>query len=105
MKRQIDLSRAWDGPEAEVVVNVVVRDIWSRSRLPPDELAEVWDLVDKRKDGTLGRQEFVVGTWLIDQRLRGRKIPARVSASVWDSARAGSGVVVPPPKGKMSKKY
>ncbi|KAK0623478.1 hypothetical protein B0T14DRAFT_516344 [Immersiella caudata] len=82
--------------EAGLVVNIVVRGIWSRSRLPADELAEVWDLVDKRGDGTLGRQEFVVGMWLIDQRLRGRKIPARVGESVWASVRGG--LVVPAPK-------
>ncbi|KAK0711389.1 hypothetical protein B0H67DRAFT_470112, partial [Lasiosphaeris hirsuta] len=71
--------------EAEMVVNVVVRDIWGRSRLPADELSEVWELVDRRGEGALDRQEFVVGMWLIDQRLRGRKIPARVGESVWDS--------------------
>jgi hypothetical protein len=69
-----------------------VRDIWSRSRLPFDELAEVWDLVygnggGDLARGALGKQEFVVGMWLIDQRLKGRKIPARVGDSVWDSAR------------------
>ncbi|KAK4190360.1 hypothetical protein QBC35DRAFT_490126 [Podospora australis] len=85
-------GRAREGPEAELVVNLVVRDIWSRSRLPADELAEVWELVDREKKGALGRDEFVVGMWLIDQRLRGRKIPARVGESVWESVRgAGSG--------------
>lgn len=83
--------------EADLVANVVVRDIWNRSRLPEDELAEVWALVDRRGDGTLGRMEFVVGMWLVDQRLGGRKIPARVSESVWASVR---GVTVPPPKKK-----
>ncbi|KAL1874373.1 hypothetical protein VTK73DRAFT_399 [Phialemonium thermophilum] len=73
-------------PPDELVANVVVRDIWSRSRLPFDELAEVWDLVDRKGIGALDKQEFVVGMWLIDQRLRGRKIPARVSDSVWESA-------------------
>ncbi|KAK0722529.1 hypothetical protein B0T26DRAFT_640501, partial [Lasiosphaeria miniovina] len=99
---QTDLSRARDGPEADLVVNVVVRDIWSRSRLPPDELAEVWDLVDRDSRGALGRQEFVVGMWLIDQRLRGRKIPARVTPSVWNSARDGA--VVPVSPKRSSKK-
>ncbi|KAF3064664.1 Increased rDNA silencing protein 4 [Daldinia childiae] len=80
----------------QVVANVVVRDIWARSRLPPDELAEVWDLVDRRGRGYLDRTEFVVGMWLIDQRLRGRKIPRKVSESVWGSAR---GVRVAVPKG------
>lgn len=82
---------------ADLVANVVVRDIWERSRLPEDELAEVWDLVDRGGGGALDKQEFVVGMWLVDQRLRGRKIPSRVSVSVWDSAR---GVRVVGPKRK-----
>ncbi|KAF5025604.1 hypothetical protein F66182_2306 [Fusarium sp. NRRL 66182] len=77
---------AKDGASLEHVANVIVRDIWKRSRLPMDELAEVWDLVDRQGLGVLGRSEFVVGMWLIDQRLRGRKIPAKVSDSVWGSA-------------------
>lgn len=76
---------------ANYVVNVVARELWRRSRLPDDELEEVWALVDVEGRGVLGRREFVVGTWLVDQRLRGRKIPARVTEGVWDSA---SGVVV-----------
>jgi hypothetical protein len=90
-------------PERDVsehVVNVIVREIWIRSRLPPDELAEVWDLVDLGRKGMLNRQEFVVGTWLVDQRLRGRKIPAKVSHSVWDSAKGVRIMGPKPPKGK-----
>ncbi|KAI1346897.1 hypothetical protein F5Y01DRAFT_296780 [Xylaria sp. FL0043] len=97
-----------DGPNAvagdsgdidtsQLVANVVARDIWSRSRLPFDELAEVWDLVDTQRKGALDRAEFVVGMWLIDQRLRGRKIPRKVSDSVWGSAK---GVRVLGPKTK-----
>ncbi|KAK2035046.1 hypothetical protein LX32DRAFT_669456 [Colletotrichum zoysiae] len=84
----------------DCVVNVVAREIWRRSRLPAEELAEVWDLVDRGRRGMLGKAEFVVGMWLIDQRLRGSKIPAKVSASVWDSAL---GVTVPQPKGKKKR--
>lgn len=85
------------GQPSEYVVNVVVREIWKRSRLPGDELAEVWALVDREGRGALGRQAFVVGMWLIDQRLRGRKIPLRVSDSVWGSV---NGVRVQGPKGR-----
>jgi hypothetical protein len=67
------------------VANVVAREIWRRSRLPEDELAEVWDLVDRDKKGALDKQEFVVGLWLIDQRLKGRRLPPKVSDSVWGS--------------------
>ena len=84
-----------DNDDDNTVPNVVVRDLWRRSRLPMDELAEVWDLVDETGTGRLGKAGFVVGMWLIDQRLRGRKIPARVSESVWASAR---GVQAPKPR-------
>lgn len=82
------------GEPSEYVLNIVVRQVWKRSRLPVDELAEVWDLVDRQGRGMLGRQEFVVGMWLIDQRLRGRKIPAKVSDSVWGSTN-GMTIVAP----------
>jgi hypothetical protein len=81
-----------DDPSLDVL-NVVVRDIWLRSRLPTHVLEEVWDLVDNRGIGRLDRIEFVVGLWLIDQRLKGRKLPPRVSESVWSSAR-GLGIKV-----------
>ena len=73
--------------EMDAVLNVVVRDIWERSRLPAGELEEVWDLVAGEKANTLRRDEFVVGLWLLDQRLKGRKLPMRVSPSVWSSVR------------------
>ncbi|USP78399.1 hypothetical protein yc1106_05673 [Curvularia clavata] len=75
-----------DDPSADVL-NLVVREIWTRSRLPTHVLEEVWDLVDGRAIGRLTRYEFVVGLWLIDQRLKGRKLPVKVSDSVWQSAR------------------
>ncbi|KAK7750985.1 Increased rDNA silencing protein [Diatrype stigma] len=95
--RDLIITKSYDGDgegDGDLVANVVVRDLWARSRLPADELAEVWDLVDVRGRGALDRAEFVVGTWLVDQRLRGRKIPRKVSDSVWSSARSGAGVRV-----------
>jgi len=76
-----------DNPE-EMVCNIIVKDVWSRSRLGDDTLAEVWELVDRSKTGRLAKEEFVVGMWLIDQRLKGRKLPIRVSESVWTSVGA-----------------
>ena len=75
-----------------MVLNLVVRDIWSRSRLPVEDLEEVWDLVDRRGNGMLQRDEFVVGMWLIDQKLKGRKLPWKVSDSVWSSLRYPQGI-------------
>ena len=77
------------------VCNLVVRDIWSRSRLSNHVLEEVWDLVDNEGVGRLNREEFVVGLWLIDQSLKGRKLPVTVSDSVWFSVRRLTGVKIP----------
>lgn len=83
-----------DANSADNVLNLVVRDIWSRSRLPDDVLADIYDLVDTQGGDSLKRNEFVVGMWLIDQRLRGRKLPSMVSESLWSSVRLLHGVKV-----------
>lgn len=76
----------------EQISGVVARDIWSRSRLPVDQLEQVWDLVDSQRNCRLTREEFVVGLWLIDQRLKGRKLPVKVTDSVWNSVRFLEGI-------------
>lgn len=89
------------------VPGVVVKDLWDRSRLPGDVLEEVWGLVDRRGAGAgdananvragggrLDKEEFVVGLWLIDQRLKGRKLPGRVGKSVWGSAVGVGGIKI-----------
>lgn len=81
-------------PTADQVSNIVARDIWSRSRLPVQALEIVWDLVDNAQVGRLEKEEFVVGMWLIDQRLKGRKLPMRVSESVWASVRSLQGIKI-----------
>jgi hypothetical protein len=80
---------------SELVLDLVVRDLWSRSRLPADALAEIWDLVDRQGVGILTRDEFVLGLWLIDQRLKGRKLPIRVSTTLWASVRYAGGAKIP----------
>ena len=83
-----------DADSSDSVLNLVVRDIWSRSRLPNNVLADIWDLVDIDDGDRLKRNEFVVGLWLIDQRLKGRKLPFMVSESLWNSVRLLPGVKV-----------
>lgn len=80
---------------SDLVVHLVVRDIWLRSRLPAHTLEQIWDLVDRSEIGMLSREEFVVGLWLIDETLRGHKIPVKVPDSVWDSVRHLPGIKIP----------
>jgi len=90
---------------ADEVHGYVVRDIWSRSGLGEHCLAQIWALVDgggagqwgavteKSGRGRLDREEFVVGMWLIDQCLKGRKLPvAKVPQGVWASVRTLGGL-------------
>ena len=81
-------------PTEDLVLNVVVQDIWERSRLPRDVLEEIWDLVAEEGAHSLTREQFVVGLWLIDQILKGRKLPVKVSMSVWSSVRHTQGVKI-----------
>ncbi|KAF2670409.1 hypothetical protein BT63DRAFT_400645 [Microthyrium microscopicum] len=80
-------------PEDEVL-NLVVREVWKRSRLSPSTLSEIWELVDDRRIGQLTKNQFIVGLWLIDQRLKGSKLPIKVSQSLWDSVKRFSGTGV-----------
>ena len=83
-------------PDASnMVVNLVVRDIWSRSGLPRETLEKIWDLVNGLGIGLLRRDEFVIGMWLIDQQLKGHKLPERVPHSVWNSVRHTPGIKAP----------
>lgn len=81
--------------ETNLMLNLVVRDIWARSRLPPDSLRQIWDLVDTRGDGTLERKSFIIGMWLVDQCLYGRKLPKQLDESVWNSiSQLGVNVII-----------
>lgn len=71
--------------EENNVHGLVVRDLWRRSRLPEYILEKIWNLVDRRRIGSLDREEFLVGMWLVDQCLYGRKLPPRVDDKVWSS--------------------
>lgn len=70
---------------SQLIHGVVVKRIWKRSRLPKQTLEAIWNLVDFRKDGTLNKPEFLVGMWLVDQCLYGRKLPKKVDSTVWNS--------------------
>ena len=98
------------GKEMGLVHPLIVKDIWRRSKLPHHVLEEIWDLVTITANSVginiggnnetppprlgLDREAFVVGIWLIDQKLKGRKLPNKVGESVWGSVRGLTGVRV-----------
>lgn len=76
---------------------MVVRDIWRRSTLDFRTLAEIWEIVDLGQKAMLSREEFVVGTWLVDMALRGGKVPVKVEDGVWDDVKSAGATLPPPP--------
>ncbi|ODV79252.1 uncharacterized protein CANTADRAFT_26236 [Suhomyces tanzawaensis NRRL Y-17324] len=79
----------------DLMHGIVVKRIWDRSRLPAETLRTIWNLVDFRKDGCLNKAEFLIGMWLVDQCLYGRKLPKKVDDTIWDSlGNIGVNVVV-----------
>ncbi|GME87887.1 unnamed protein product [Ambrosiozyma monospora] len=72
----------------DLVHGLVVREVWKRSKLEDEQLSRVWLLLKKGKedDGFLNKLEFIVGLWLIDQCLYGKKLPVTISREVWISA-------------------
>lgn len=89
-----DEARQLESVVGEQISNLVARDIWSRSNLSDITLETIWDLVDHECVGRLTKDEFVVGMFLVDYCLKGRKLPGRVSESVWASVRGLQGIKI-----------
>ena len=73
----------------DVILSRIVKEIWDRSELPQSILGEIYSLVDSTHDWVLKKREFIVGMWLVDQSLYGRRLPSSVDENVWLSADIG----------------
>lgn len=72
-------------PKDGLILGLIVKDIWQRSNLSDTLLGNIFDLVDTRCDGSLDRKSFIVGMWLVDQCLYGRKLPTVIHDDIWES--------------------
>ncbi|KAL6940239.1 hypothetical protein ACO0QE_004136 [Hanseniaspora vineae] len=106
LKSQYENEVIEEGDE-DVILNVLVYEIWSRSHLSPKLLRQIYNMVDLYKDGLLRRRSFIVGMWLIDQCLYGKKLPPKVDDRVWQSVdKIIIGVNIDPKSfAKKKKKY
>ncbi|RGB25795.1 hypothetical protein C1646_631852, partial [Rhizophagus diaphanus] len=59
-------------------LGAVVKEIYLRSRLDNKTLFKIWNLLDDDEDGRLSRNEFCVGMFLIDERLKGHPVPNKL---------------------------
>lgn len=61
------------------------------SNLPEEVLAQIWDLADIHTNGQLGKDEFAIAMYLVQQKLMGRELPG----SLPDSLRPSVGPTSP----------
>lgn len=69
------------------------------SKLPEDDLARIWDLSDLQNTGRLGKVEFAIAMYLVQQRLSRRELPDVVPPSLLASASSNP---MPPPSQRQS---
>lgn len=62
----------------------------TRSKLPEDTLAQIWDLADMHNTGEFTKVEFAIAMYLVQQKLNGKELPATLPASVISSVKAAS---------------
>ena len=72
------------------ILQVPTTDINNIKKLKPsNEITFSYDFFETDRelfdDGTLTCEEFIVGMWMIDQCLYGRKMPKYIAASVWET--------------------
>ncbi|KAI8057938.1 hypothetical protein BDF22DRAFT_739342 [Syncephalis plumigaleata] len=84
IQRYMKAFKQWDRNHDDYLEGFEVRAFWRQSRLDRDELRKIWQLhsdydirqlADRDSDGRLNQREFCIGTWLIDERLRGKSTP------------------------------
>ncbi|GES99492.1 EF hand domain-containing protein [Rhizophagus clarus] len=57
-------------------------NFFMKSKLPSDQLAQIWDLADINKSGKLSRDEFAVAMYLITKKLTGVPLPKSLPNSL-----------------------
>lgn len=72
------LFKQLDTTRRGYLYNSEVQEVWSKSQLEAYELGQIWDLLRHRvlnSMQTTDENEFCLGTYLIDEVLRGNQIP------------------------------
>ncbi|KAF0391995.1 Epidermal growth factor receptor substrate 15 [Gigaspora margarita] len=88
-------------------------NFFMKSRLTPNVLAQIWDLADIRKSGTLNRDEFAVAMYLITKKMSGVNLPTTLPPSLippsmrsiptaFPDSLTRSGTIKSPPIGKRA---
>lgn len=60
----------------------------TRSKLPEDTLAQIWDLADLHNSGEFTKTEFAIAMYLVQQKLNGKELPSGLPLSIINSVNA-----------------
>ncbi|XP_046849050.1 intersectin-1-like [Xenia sp. Carnegie-2017] len=69
------LFKANDFEKTGFITGEQARQIFLQSHLPPQTLAQIWELSDVDKDGQLNMEEFAIGMHLVDSAKSGKPLP------------------------------
>ncbi|KAK7693155.1 hypothetical protein QCA50_002721 [Cerrena zonata] len=76
------------GPNSGVIESERAKEVFLRSRLPLEILAQIWDLADTQKQGALDARSFTVAMYLIQATMSGRMkvMPHFLPESIYEAA-------------------
>ncbi|XP_028409524.1 intersectin-1-like isoform X2 [Dendronephthya gigantea] len=76
------LFKANDYDKTGFLTGEQARKIFLQSHLPPQILAQIWDLSDVDKDGQLSMEEFAIGMHLVESAKSGKLLPSVLPTSL-----------------------
>ncbi|KAJ9055530.1 hypothetical protein DSO57_1002826 [Entomophthora muscae] len=70
-QKYLGLFNSLDKSSEGYLDGATVRGIWLRSNLELETLAQIWDLLDPKCQGSLSASSFAIGLYIIDKQLAG----------------------------------
>lgn len=78
-------------PSSDLLEGEKARDVFQKSRLPIDQLGQIWALTDTRQRGALDSTEFIVAMHLVQSMMNGsiKSLPGQLPPGLFEAASNG----------------
>ncbi|ORY34230.1 hypothetical protein BCR39DRAFT_445114, partial [Naematelia encephala] len=89
------------GPHNGVITGEKARDVFVKSKLGYEKLAQIWNLADTQQRGSLDLPDFIIGMYLIQSCMADPllQLPATLPPGIYEQASGGR----PPPTSPISR--
>jgi hypothetical protein len=99
-----DRACAWALTRARAT-GLQAKELFGRSKLPANELAQIWSLADRDRDTRLSRFEFAIAMHLINATLQGVPLPQQLPPALAALGAAAAAPVAAPVPAKPKANY